>query len=79
MGKRRGFDVLTLAPMFQAYAQEHNVFLHGFENSGIGIGHWNQEGHRLAGKLIAEKSCSDILPNMLGSSPRKGTESVGET
>ena len=66
LGKRQGFDVLTLAPMFQAYAQEHNAFLHGFDNSGIGIGHWNQKGHRLAGKLIAEKACSDILPSMLG-------------
>jgi hypothetical protein len=66
LGKRQGFEVLTLAPMFQAYAQEHNAFLHGFDNSGIGIGHWNREGHRLAGKFIAEKVCSDISPSMTG-------------
>lgn len=66
LGNREGFAVLTLAPLFQVYAQGHGVFLHGFENSGLGRGHWNQEGHRLAGKLIAEKLCSDILPGRHG-------------
>ena len=62
LGNREGFAVLTLAPLLQVYAQEQRVFLHGFKNSGVGRGHWNQEGHRLAGKLIAEKLCSDMLP-----------------
>ncbi len=66
LGKREGFAVLNLAPLFQVYAEEHRVFLHGFANSGIGTGHWNQEGHRLAGKLIAEKLCSDTLRNRHG-------------
>ena len=59
LGEREGFDVLTLAPTFQAYAEQHHVDLHGYENSGLGQGHWNVEGHHLAGKLIAEKLCEN--------------------
>jgi hypothetical protein len=57
LGDREGIPVLTLAQPFAAYAEEHKVFLHGFENQGRG--HWNADGHHLAGTLIAEKICSD--------------------
>lgn len=61
LGERAGFAVLNLAPHFQTYAEEDRVFLHGFENSGLGKGHWNSEGHRLAGTLMAQKLCGDLL------------------
>ena len=35
LGERTGFAVLPLAPLFQAQAEQRQVFLHGFENSGI--------------------------------------------
>lgn len=66
LGVRSQFSVLTFAPIFQRYADERKVFLHGFHNSGLGRGHWNQEGHRYAGKLIAEKLCANILSDMHG-------------
>jgi hypothetical protein len=50
-----GIPVLTLAPKLLAYAEEHQVFLHGFSNTRMGIGHWNEEGHRLAAGLMAAK------------------------
>ncbi|HEY3306294.1 MAG TPA: SGNH/GDSL hydrolase family protein [Candidatus Binatia bacterium] len=56
LGRREGFSVLTLAPEFQAYAEKHQAFLHGFGNNP-GAGHWNRDGHRLAGKAISEKVC----------------------
>ena len=49
LGERRGFAVLNLAPPFQAYAESHHVFLHGFSNTRMGSGHWNENGHRYAG------------------------------
>ena len=61
LGERAGFAVLNLAPLFQTYAEEHKVFLHGFENSGLGRGHWNTDGHRLAGAIIAQKLCGELL------------------
>ncbi len=59
VGEHR-FPVVTLAPLFQAYAEEHGVFLHGFSNSGMGQGHWNAAGHLLAGQVIAERLCSTL-------------------
>ena len=53
-------NVMTLAPQLQAYAQQHKVYLHGFGKE-LGNGHWNQLGHRVAGELIAQRLCEDIL------------------
>jgi hypothetical protein len=60
LGKREGFAVLTLAPALAAYAQSHHVYLHGFSNTPMGFGHWNSEGHRLAGEMISERLCQMI-------------------
>jgi len=57
LGARGGFDVLNLAPAFQTYADAHHAFLHGFANTKMGIGHWNEAGHHLAGELIANRLC----------------------
>lgn len=59
LGENR-FEVLALAPLFQAYAEEHRIFLHGFPNSGLGQGHWNIAGHHLAGQLIAQELCRKL-------------------
>ncbi|XTZ12242.1 MAG: SGNH/GDSL hydrolase family protein [cyanobacterium endosymbiont of Rhopalodia inflata] len=57
LGEQEKFDVLNLAPEFQYYADKNNQFLHGFENTALGSGHWNQLGHKLAGELITRKVC----------------------
>ncbi len=57
LGRRDGFAVLTLAPPLAAYADRHHVFLHGFKNTGLGQGHWNELGHKLGGDLIAARLC----------------------
>ena len=56
LGEREGFPVLNLAPALQQYAEQRQVFLHGFGRD-IGNGHWNAEGHRVAGELLAQKIC----------------------
>lgn len=58
LGEREGFPVLTLAPAFQSYAEQHKVFLHGFGDT-LGTGHWNQEGHRLAAEIIGGWLCDE--------------------
>lgn len=58
LGEREGFEVLNLAQPMQAYADEHHVFLAGFKDTKLGVGHWNAAGHRLAGELIARKICA---------------------
>jgi hypothetical protein len=57
LGERLGFDVLNVAPAFQEYADRHHAFLHGFTNTQLGAGHWNAEGHRYGGGLIARRLC----------------------
>jgi hypothetical protein len=57
LGEREGFEVLNLAAPMQAYADEHHAFLAGFKSTKLGVGHWNADGHRLAGELIAQKIC----------------------
>ena len=51
--------ILLLGPPFQEYATQHHIFLHGFGKS-LGIGHWNQNGHRLAGQTIAKWLCPQL-------------------
>jgi hypothetical protein len=59
LGARAGFTVFTLAPELQAEAEGRGVFLHGF-GPDIGNGHWNAEGHRAAGRLLAQKLCAEL-------------------
>jgi hypothetical protein len=60
LGERDGFDVLTLAEPLLQYAERHHAFLHGFANTRQGFGHWNEEGHRVAGKLIGARLCAMV-------------------
>lgn len=55
LAKREDISVLTLAPIFLQYAQEHNVSLHGFR--GNRQGHWNESAHQLGGELMAQRVC----------------------
>jgi hypothetical protein len=58
-----GIAVLLLAPGFQKYAYRDHIFLHGFKTSfrnTLGSGHWNRDGHRLAGETIARWLCPQI-------------------
>lgn len=57
LAKREGIDLLSLAEPLATYAEQHGVFLHGFQNTELGKGHWNAAGHRLAGKLMSERIC----------------------
>ena len=52
--RQNGIAVLSLVPGMQAHAQKHNRFLHGFENTTLGQGHWNAAGHLVAGSLIVD-------------------------
>jgi lysophospholipase L1-like esterase len=54
---RLGVQSILLAPKFQSVAEREKVFLHGFPNTRLGTGHWNEAGHRLAASIIAEELC----------------------
>ncbi len=57
---RDGYPELNLAPLIAAYAESHHAFLHGFANTTLGWGHWNELGHRVGGELIAQRICAEL-------------------
>jgi hypothetical protein len=52
LGTREDIPVLNLAPPMGKEAEERQVYFHSFDGE-MGVGHWNQEGNRAAGELIA--------------------------
>jgi hypothetical protein len=61
LADRENIDATILAPLFQGYAESHQIYLHGFANTRMGFGHWNERGHHLAGETIAEHVCRSTL------------------
>jgi hypothetical protein len=53
-GDSTGLPVLLLAPPLGEWTESHKAFVHGFDPKSPGTGHWNETGHRLAGRLLAE-------------------------
>ncbi len=60
LGARESIPVITLAPQLQRFADQNQLFLHGF-GKNIGNGHWNATGNRAAGELIAKEICDGGL------------------
>ncbi|NJO15689.1 MAG: SGNH/GDSL hydrolase family protein [Thioploca sp.] len=60
-GEKEGFLVITLAERLQRIATEKAIFLHGFKNTAMGTGHWNETGHRFAGELLVRDLCEKIF------------------
>jgi hypothetical protein len=56
-GKKENVDVITLGQSLQTYAEKNQVYLYGFENSKLGSGHLNENGHRLIGESLARHLC----------------------
>ncbi|MEZ5504167.1 MAG: SGNH/GDSL hydrolase family protein [Halioglobus sp.] len=48
---------VMLVPPLQAWAQANAECVHGFDNAEPCKGHWNEQGHRLAGEIIAADIC----------------------
>ena len=59
---RKGFTALDLVSPMNIYAREHQVYFHGFPNTAMGTGHWNQRGNRFAACLIASKIAAMMKP-----------------
>jgi hypothetical protein len=57
LGAKRGFEVLSLGEAMQRHADETRKHLHGFSNTQLGFGHWNEAGHAIAAKLMAARFC----------------------
>jgi hypothetical protein len=58
--RKNGLLAVTLAPEMQPLAEKSGVFFHGFDNVGMGRGHWNPAGHRAAAQIIARRLCEEL-------------------
>lgn len=48
----------NLVPALRDFADSSGRYLHGFENTRLGTGHWNENGHRAAGIALAKALCN---------------------
>ena len=58
MGLRSGFVVYPLARELQEFAERQGIYLHGFDNTRLGLGHLNEKGHELVAELLSTKLCN---------------------
>ncbi len=58
--ERERIPVIPLARPLAEYAAMHRTYLHGFPNGTPGLGHWNENGHRVAGQVIARRLCGQL-------------------
>jgi hypothetical protein len=68
LGEQEGFTTISLGQPFQAYAEQNNVCLHGFDNTFRCDGHWNALGHQLAGEIVAKTLCEKGLTKIITNS-----------
>ncbi len=58
--EREGISSLMLAPALRRWAEENDTCVHGFEGPSWCQGHWNADGHRIAGQELARTLCGLI-------------------
>ncbi|WP_143856976.1 SGNH/GDSL hydrolase family protein [Nostoc sp. 'Peltigera membranacea cyanobiont' 213] len=68
LGEREDFTTINLGKSFQAYAEQNNICLHGFDNTFRCDGHWNALGHQLAGEIVAKTLCEKGLTKIIRNS-----------
>ena len=57
---RLGVQSLLLAPILQREADRTGVYFHGFANTEMGRGHWNEAGHAIAARQISAQMCQSL-------------------
>ena len=58
MGSESGFSTYPMTRELQVIAEQRMVYMHGFGNTRLGFGHFNEKGHELVAELLATKLCN---------------------
>ena len=59
--REREIPAIALAPRLYDRVRLDGVHLHGFANTLLGVGHWNEDGHLRAGELLAADLCAILV------------------
>jgi hypothetical protein len=51
---------LMMAPILRRWAEANETYVHGFQEPWLCQGHWNVDGHRVAGQELAQALCDQI-------------------
>jgi hypothetical protein len=77
LGARNGFPAAMLAPEMLRWAESNARCVHGFQNGTPCGGHWNQDGHRIAGEILAREMCRNTdTVNQLRRLPNRAAAAV---
>lgn len=60
-GKENGISIISLSKSMRTVAIKKNIYYHGFSNTKLGIGHWNEKGHDFASREVTKIICRDLL------------------
>lgn len=60
LAERLAIPYVALAPRLADLAERTGVYFHGFSNTGLGRGHWNEDAHREAGIILAQTLCKEF-------------------
>lgn len=66
LAEQDGATGVTVVPALQAWAETSGQCVHGFENGTPCRGHWNSDGHRIAGRVLAEALCEKLAASHAG-------------
>jgi hypothetical protein len=58
--KRGNIPVVALVGLLRTHADATGDYLHGFPNTRLGTGHWNEKGHQAAGEVLARAVCAAL-------------------
>ena len=58
--RREKIPLVALLDPLRTRADATGEYLHGFPNTRMGTGHWNEIGHRAAGEVLARAVCSAL-------------------
>ena len=58
LAMKNSIKYVPLAKKMSAIASEEKIYFHGFTNTILGEGHWNETGHEYASKLISRDICN---------------------
>jgi hypothetical protein len=61
LARREGLPVVALSPYLSDYGDRHHVFLTGWTEGQLGVGHWNELGQRVVGEYLAQRLC-EFMP-----------------